>query len=484
MPVSLLIALVLAFGLNLNTDPFPLRPGEAPSRLAGMVVLVVGFAVVSRLSAWRISRAIVRDHLPARSVRRQLQRRARVLDAASLLLFGLFLYAFSWRQVVEEGLGLSGLVLVDETVLLSPFLVLQLGLWWGLYPAEKALRVNGLPDRVVPRLGPYLVVRARQSLGMVLPAALLYVLTYDLAGSPTWQFVGLAGLGTALIVLAPALVRLSWPTRRLPDSPLRARLESLAQRLGFRFTDILVWDTDYSVVNAGVTGALPRFRYVLLTDSLIETLDPDEVEAVFGHEIGHVAHRHLAYFGFFFVGSMGVMALVAQGLSWLVNQVSFRADWLPPIAVEVTASIGWLSFFLLYLFSIFGFISRRFERQADIYGCRAVSCGREDCPPHVDLNRGCACVSPGAPSNVCPVGIRIFARALQNVAMLNGMAPGARSWRHGSIRRRIDFLEGLEGHPEVLWRFQRRVRWLRLGLGLLLLIGIATALATGALEQL
>lgn len=492
MPVSLLIALVLAFGLNLDAEAFPLRPSEALSCLVVLALLVAGYAVLVRLSAYRVARAVQHNKLPVRTLRRQLQRRARALDFASLLLFVLLLYACSWRRVVEEGLGLSGLVLVDETVLLSPFLLLQVALWWGLYPAEKALRLAVFSDRPFPGIARHMIVRARQSLGMVLPAALLYVLGFDLAlrlapdliDSPAWQFVGLAGLGTSLVILAPALVRLSWPTHRLPDGPLRGRLETLAQRLGFRFSDILVWDTDYTLVNAGVTGALPRFRYVLLTDSLIETLDPNEIEAVFGHEIGHVAHRHLAYFGFFFVGSMGVMALVAQGLSWLATQVSFNTNGLPPVAIEVTAALSWLSVFLIYMFAIFGFISRRFERQADIYGCRAVSCGRETCPPHAGLNHDSSRDSPGPSSDLCPVGIRIFARALQNVAMLNGMAPAARSWRHGSIRRRIDFLEGLEGHPETLRRFQRRVRWLRLGLGLLLLIGIATALATGALEQL
>src|SRR5262249_58146905 len=36
-----------------------------------------------------------------------------------------------------------------------------------------------------------------------------------------------------------------------------------------------------------------------------------------------------------------------------------------------------------YIFVVFGFLSRRCERQADIYGCRAVSCRRGDCcGPH------------------------------------------------------------------------------------------------------
>ena len=77
------------------------------------------------------------------------------------------------------------------------------------------------------------------------------------------------------------------------------------------------------------------------------------------------------------------------------------------------------------------------------HGCRAVSCGRTECPPHADVNADpTAAPLSGA---LCPVGIRIFANALMNVALLNGMEPAAPSWRHGSINRRIAFLESLEG---------------------------------------
>ena len=100
-------------------------------------------------------------------------------------------------------------------------------------------------------------------------------------------------MGLLVLVLSPLFVRLAWPTRPLPPGPLRDRLERLARRFGFRCTDILVWDTGQVMVNAGVTGALPWFRYVLLTDALIESLSPLEIAAVFGHEIGHIAHRHL-----------------------------------------------------------------------------------------------------------------------------------------------------------------------------------------------
>jgi STE24 endopeptidase len=134
----------------------------------------------------------------------------------------------------------------------------------------------------------------------------------------------------------------------------------------------------------------------------------------------------------------------------------------------------------VYFLVVFGFVSRRFERQADVFGCRAVSCGLPDCPPHADLDGHPA---PG-PRTVplCPVGIRIFINALANVAMLNGMRPAAWSWRHGSIVRRIDFLEGLVGRPEVETRFQVGVLRMRRGMALLLVTAfVALAVVTGCL---
>ena len=115
-----------------------------------------------------------------------------------------------------------------------------------------------------------------------------------------------------VLMISPLFVRLAWPTRSLPPGPLRRRLERIANRVGFQFSDVLVWDTGHLMVNACVTGILPGYRYVLLSDALIESLSPLETAAVFGHEIGHIVHRHLVSFAFFFVGSLGILSLLAH----------------------------------------------------------------------------------------------------------------------------------------------------------------------------
>jgi len=130
-----------------------------------------------------------------------------------------------------------------------------------------------------------------------------------------------------------------------------------------------------------------------------------------------------------------------------------------------------LPFFVLvgaYIFLVFGFLSRRCERQADIYGCRAVSCGRPDCQGHGD--------SPECPGHgLCPTGIRTFIDALEKVARLNGISrdrPGwLQSWQHSTIARRVEFLQRMLDDPGLEPRFQRvvgLVKWVFL----LILLGV------------
>jgi STE24 endopeptidase len=323
---------------------------------------------------------------------------------------------------------------------------------------------------------------------MVLPAAALYGLGVDVvsrywpaAAESTWeQPLSLVVLGVVVLTLAPAFVRIAWPTRPLPPGPLRDRLERLAQRAGFRCTDILLWDTNQAIVNAGVTGFLPWYRYVLLTDALVDGLNPHEIAAVFGHEIGHIAHRHLLYFGFFILGSLAVLVFGGEAAaplrSWTPPAVETLV-WGDSTVAQIVQVAAGLAIVGLYFLAAFGYVSRRFERQADVFGCRAVSCGRPDCPPHADFDGRPGPSPPAGAMELCPVGVRIFVSALSNVAMLNGMRPTAWSWRHGSIVRRIAFLESLVDRPDAERRFQTGVRRMRRGVAVALLAAVAVLAA-------
>jgi STE24 endopeptidase len=490
MPLTLLIALFLAYGIDTSFDSGSLARTGVVYRVGevlGLVGLVTGAAfLLGRIVASRLGRG----GRPTPSLRRRYAWGTRAVDLAMLVSYGVIIHELAWPSVVWWGFGVRGIPIADDALVLLPFLLMQFGVWWGLFPAERAFRASLAIGRPIS-LSSHLIRRGRQTMGLVLPALILFSLGQDLARrvwpnwtSATWsQPVEVALMGVAILVLSPAFVRLAWPTRSLPPGPLRDRLEHLSARFGFRCSDILIWDTGQGLVNAGVTGAIPWFRYVILTDALVDFLDPFEIAAVFGHEIGHIAHRHLPYFGFFFVASLGLLGplgrLAENGLVMVAGRASGGDS---SVVVTVIEAATALVAFGLYILVVFGHVSRRFERQADLFGCRAVSCGQSDCPPHADLDRS---AQPGVASPApCPVGIRIFANALSSVAALNDIEPTSRSWRHGSIARRIAFLEGLEGKPEAVQRFEAGVFRLRVGLAFTLITLLLAALALGGISPL
>jgi STE24 endopeptidase len=484
LPVTFLVALILAFGID------PPRMG-IPSSDVGVRLLEMcgGIGLVALLSLglgfWVASR-VSHDGLPTSRVRRRYANATRLLSAISLLIYGWIIHSVGWSHMVQTNWGFEGLGLINDILIFLPFLIIQFLIWWGQFFAERALQIcsGSVGER---RLGRYLLLRSRQTLGLLLPVILLFVIRRDVFRRlwPSWEDDPLAEpiemvlLGSLVLVAAPLFIRLAWPTRSLPDGPLRRRLERVARRAGFRFTDVLVWDTGGSILNACVTGIVPGFRYVLLTDALIDTMTPVEVAAVFGHEIGHIAHRHLLYFGFFFAGSLGLLTLLAdalsRGLGWLSNS-PWRPAWISPAAGEFAQESALLLLLGVYFWLVFGYLSRRFERQADVFGSKVVSCERADCPPHIDLDvepKEDAAGRPGLP--LCRMGLRTFAEALAIVAQCNGIELGRRSWRHGSIANRIRFLECLEHDPASERRFQREVVRLRITLGVVMVLAMLAA---------
>ena len=486
MPVSLLIALLLAFGVE------PAQPGVPQSDVFTRVLETFGgvtlvAALAFGLGLW-VSFQVNNSGVASSRLRRRYALGVRVLTILSLVVFGWIIHSVGWAKMVRTNWGLGDWILIDDFAVFLPYLCIQLLVWWGLFYAERALQLRHEPSST-SRLGLHLILKARQSL-LILPVVLLYVIRRDVLTRvfPGWEDNALAEplqiavLGALVLAISPFFIRLAWPTHPLPQGPLRRRLERIADRVGFRYTDVLVWDTSNMMVNACVTGILPWYRYVLLTDALIDSLTPHESAAVFGHEIGHIAHRHLLYFGFFFMGSLGVLSILGETISHFgprFAQLAWLTPWTPAFFSEVVQSALLLGLLGLYFWFVFGQISRRFERQADVFGSKVVSCDLADCPPHTDLDHDLSALPVRRkPPTLCAVGIRIFADALANVARCNGLDPEGRSWRHGSIARRIAFLEELELHPERERRFQRGVVQLRIGLGVVLVAAIVISVFT------
>lgn len=403
-----------------------------------------------------------------------------------LAMFGVFaltLYFCGWGWAVHSvcTVGADPFLLPGaELVLLAPFLGAMVLCWACYYDAERAIQRTApfLPDHAEWSRWAYVSYYLRQTLGLVVVPLVLLVLVQGL----TRSFPGLED--STLFMLVPffllmgAYVVMPWILRAvmglhpLPAGPLRDRLMQTARRLNFRFSDILQWNTR-GVANAMVVGILPRPRYVVLTDRLLSDLEPDEVEAVFGHEVGHVKHYHMIYYLAFMAVSLMVLfavgILIGQALQD-VEGLGFLAGLLNPDSMNPQWTVLPLG---LYIFVVFGFLSRRCERQADIFGCRAVSCAQgSHCLCHLTEE----VLVPGG-RGLCGTGIRTFIQSLEKVASLNGISrskPGwLQSWQHSTIAKRVDFLQQVLVDPDLERRFQRRVGLVKWGL----LLGLSAILA-------
>jgi Zn-dependent protease with chaperone function len=243
-----------------------------------------------------------------------------------------------------------------------------------------------------------------------------------------------------LMLFLPPLLRLILGARSLEAGPLRERLERMCATAGYRATDLLVVPTGTSkMANAFVVGLSTRWRYVFFTETILDGMVPEELECVLVHEVTHSQKRHI----FFYL----ISALAFSLVSGLAHEALGVAG-VPSVVLPV-AMLGWG---LLYWGLAFGYVSRRFETEADLVAAR---------------------VAPAVEGGFLPYGAaRRMAAALERVAQLNHVPVWAPSWRHFTIERRIDILLHAEVNPAIGARFERVCDRLRWGAAGLLLAGL------------
>ena len=390
-----------------------------------------------------------------------------------LCVTGGLMLGLDWVRVVHFNWNLRGAFLADEFLILLPLMLPLVLSWAAFYEVDRALReLRGQADvddlQTGSRLG-YLDFHLRHVVGLwLLPLGILLV-SRDavelvrpglLEGEHGW--VVLLAPVAAVFLFFPVMLRYLWRAEPLEEGPLRNRLEAAAQRWGLQVQDILVWNTDGMVLNAAVAGFLPRLRYVFLSDGLIGHMTDEEIEAVFGHEIGHIRHHHV------FLRAIVMLAPISLGMIWQYLASDAAAATVPASNATLTPAVegALLGLFLIsaYIAAVFGFYSRRLERQADLFGCRVASASGETALAAV--SEGFSRASP----HLNRQGIATFISALEKLAALNGIGRRNQGWQHWSIADRVDYLEKVAEDPAVEQRSQRQIRWLAS-----VIVGIACA---------
>jgi STE24 endopeptidase len=458
--------------------PVWLTPGGcALLTWAGVLAVWLVADIVTRWYCWRLQRVPWRRGL----ILQRFARARQYVAVAILSGYLVLLYGLGWGGLVEKdwrlGIGLPG----AELITMGPLLGALLLSWERFYRLEKtAFEMAHFGDHYLGKWN-YLVLQLRNNLLIIVPPACLWLVQQVLElflpsadDNQSFLLVVYFGLlGVALVGL-PLLLRAFLGLRPLPASLLRERLEATARRLGFRFGDILVWDTHMTMANALISGFLPWPRYVVLTDRLLVELTAEEIEAVFGHEVGHVRYHHMGLYVLFCLASLVLLGATGGYLKGLAEPhlASYLRPWeTTHVPAEACASVAGIlagpdgalaaaplllsarmtshaalltalniltvCVIALYFVFVFGILSRYCERQADLFGSQATSS-------------------------------EAFIGALEKVARINGIPREhgglLASWRHPSIAQRIDFVQRVSGNPRLASRFHLSLRLFKWGL--------------------
>ena len=292
-----------------------------------------------------------------------------VLLIAWTLGGGLELLSRLW-QATELNPLLQGTGLIISLFIIMGLLDLPLSLW-------RTFRLEarfGFNRTTVGRYVMDLILAGL--LTLVLGAPLAWVILWLMAGAgPLWWLaVWAVWMGFTLLMtwafptfIAPLFNRFE----PLEDDGLQERIQRLLERCGFSSKGIFVMDGSKrsSHGNAYFTG-LGRSKRIVFFDTLLESLTPEETEAVLAHELGHFRYKHI-------LKHMIAMALTSLAglalLGWLYEHVWFYQALGVNHPSDATALILFLLItpvFTQFLQPLSSYLMRRHEFQADDYATK------------------------------------------------------------------------------------------------------------------
>lgn len=245
-------------------------------------------------------------------------------------------------------------------------------------------------------------------------------------------FFGLV-LGVIMIYL-PVLIQYFWGCKTVETSYKSDNLREFLKNIGLRYRKLVNWPVfGGKMLTAGIMGIIPRYRYILISDSLLDILSISELKSVMAHEAGHAKYNHQLLYALFFLGyfvlAVGLFdpAFFFTLMGYIINAI-FDGDASGNIYFILIAVPMLLSLIIYFRF-IMGFFMRHFERQADAYSASII----------------------GDPSPIIS--------SLEKIAMLSGKIRDVPSWHHFSIKQRVEFLDNSRHNPEMITSHSRMLKF-------------------------
>ena len=431
-----LIIAILIFALYQPADSPGLSPVEA--WLLAAIVIVV-FASLSRWLFRRLATSV--DRMDAY---RADDRHSNLLTRQSIMaiaFYAVMVHALGLPSTMDDWLVFKMLPTVLAIVFLLLFLLLLTIVWINAYPTYRRLYGTGLSRR------DYIIGNWRMSVPILIPWVMISLLSDIIFALPfeapkrflsttEGEVVFFVGFLVVVAVFAPIVIQRLWGCYPLEPGFYRERIRDLCRRAGIGYRNIMYWPIfGGRMLTAGVMGIARKFRYILVTESLLRALTPEEVDAVIAHEIGHVKKHHLLYYIFFMACFMLVVFAIYDVTIYLILYAEPLFKAVLNLGIS-QATLVWslhsaifLAAFLIYFRFIFGYFMRTFERQADVYVYSLFDTARP------------------------------MIATFHKIALTSGQSPDKPNWHHYSIRERIDYLLKCEGNRRWVNRHHRKVRF-------------------------
>ncbi|MBW2670441.1 MAG: M48 family metalloprotease [Deltaproteobacteria bacterium] len=409
-----------------------------PETLFLFVILIVIFTLFTWIQFHRIEKRIFKErsfHLDNKfsaTLTRQ--------SILAIVLFSIDIYGLNLTSFLTNIPFLTVIPTFQALLFLLLFIFYLAIVWTCAYGPHQALYKTDMSRRSyvlsqisfsAPILLPWLLLSGVADIINALPFEFPKRLLSTTGGEAAYFLIFLL----AIAILGPTMIQKFWRCKPLEAGYHRSRIENLCRKAGMGYANILDWPIfGGRMITAGVMGLVKKFRYILVTNALLQMLEPEEIEAVIAHEIGHIKKKHLLFYLLFFVGYMIISYATFNLLVYSIvfSETIYRlitATGLDQTTVTTSIfSLVIIIVFLIYFRFIFGYFMRNFERQADTYVYALFDSARP------------------------------LISTFEKIAATSGHPSDKPNWHHFSIKDRIDYLVKCEADRTWITRQDSKIK--------------------------
>ncbi len=291
-----------------------------------------------------------------------------IILIAFTLLGGLEILNIALLQLLGEGIT-QQIALLASIALISGVIDLPFS-WYKQFYLEERFGFNRMGKKLF-----FTDLLKGVALGTAIGLPLLWViLTLMLKAGDLWWLWAWAVLSVFSLLMQWIFPTFIAPLfnkfQALEDGPLKTQIEALLTRCDFASQGLFVMDgSKRSAHGNAFFAGIGKAKRIVFFDTLIEKLNPGEVEAVLAHELGHFKCKHIRKrLIVSFALSFAMFAL----LGWISTQVWFYTDL--GVMPNLNGYNGGLALALFMLVSpVFSFFltplgslaSRKHEYEAD-----------------------------------------------------------------------------------------------------------------------